>query len=58
MLQVPGVCTHKADCVHHTLGRSATGDDPAHLVASCTPCNQNIGDPRTLDPAPRPKGWW
>lgn len=57
-LQLPGVCTTRADCVHHTLGKAVTGDDPAHLVASCTPCNLRVGDPRSTDPAPRPKQWW
>lgn len=57
-LRVPEVCTTVADCVHHTIGRAVTGDDPAHLVASCKPCNLAVGDPRALDPAPRPKAWW
>lgn len=52
-------CTTTADCVHHTQGRATTGDDPAHLVASCTPCNLKVGDPtRQPDPAPRPRTRW
>lgn len=38
-------CAKVADCVHHTLGRTVTGDDPRFLVAACTPCNLKIGDP-------------
>lgn len=41
------VCTGIAQTAHHTLGRARTGDDPAHLVASCTACNLHIGDPQT-----------
>lgn len=52
------VCTTVATHVHHTLGREVSGDDPAMLMASCAPCNLKVGDPRSLDPAPRPKGWW
>ena len=51
------VCTVTATCVHHTLGK-ALGDDPAHLVAACEPCNQAVGDPRRHDPAPRPRTRW
>ncbi|MFJ8966060.1 hypothetical protein ACIRG5_42390 [Lentzea sp. NPDC102401] len=72
-VQIPTICTRWADTVHHTKGRAITGDDPAHLVASCTPCNLHIGDPQThnpacplcaqrpsnaLDPEPRPMTWW
>ncbi len=39
------VCTHRATCVHHTLGKAVTGDDPRYLVAACKPCNLKIGDP-------------
>jgi 5-methylcytosine-specific restriction endonuclease McrA len=39
------VCTSQATCVHHTAGRSVTGDDPTYLVASCAPCNLKLGDP-------------
>lgn len=46
-LQLPG-CTTTAPLqgghVHHTRGHS-TGDDPAHLVASCRNCNLHVGDP-------------
>ncbi|MDN5929514.1 MAG: hypothetical protein L0I24_00350 [Pseudonocardia sp.] len=52
------MCTTVATQVHHTLGRMVSGDDPAHLVAACAPCNGTTGDPAALDPAPRPKGWW
>jgi hypothetical protein len=34
-----------AEVVHHTLGRTVTGDDPRHLVAACKACNLHIGDP-------------
>jgi hypothetical protein len=39
------VCTHRATCAHHTLGKARTGDDPRYLVAACAPCNLKIGDP-------------
>lgn len=52
-------CTTIADCVHHTHGRTVTGDDPAHLVASCTSCNLKTGDPqRVPDPRPTPRTRW
>lgn len=52
-------CLVHADCVHHTLGKQTTGDDPDYLVAACTPCNLKVGDPtRTPDPAPRPSTRW
>lgn len=38
-------CLGVADCVHHTIGRARSGDDPAHLVAACRNCNEKIGDP-------------
>lgn len=41
----PGVCSSVATVVHHTRGKAVTGDDPAHLVASCAPCNGHIGEP-------------
>lgn len=55
----PGVCTTTATHVHHTVGRSITGDDPAYLVAACAPCNLAVGDPTTQpDPEPRPSTRW
>lgn len=51
-LRVKGVCTNLADCVHHTAGRSVTGDDERYLLASCTPCNLHIGDPTKLQDPP------
>lgn len=59
-LQIPGVCTTRATHVHHTKGRAITGDDPAHLVAACAPCNLQVGDPTTRrhDPPPRPTSKW
>jgi hypothetical protein len=51
---VPDVCTGVADCVHHTLGRKVTGDDPRYLVAACTACNSHIGEP-DIDSDPQPK---
>jgi 5-methylcytosine-specific restriction endonuclease McrA len=57
-LQLQG-CTTKATQVHHTLGRTVTGDDPAHLVAACQHCNLKVGDPtRATDPAPQPRTRW
>jgi hypothetical protein len=50
-LRLPG-CATTADCVHHTAGRSVTGDDPRYLVASCTPCNLKLGDPTKLADRP------
>ena len=51
-------CLGVADCVHHTLGKSVTGDDPRYLVAACTPCNLHAGEPDPVaDPAPLPVGW-
>lgn len=49
-LQIPRVCTRRADTVHHRLGKAITGDDPAYLDASCTACNLHIGDPQTHNP--------
>lgn len=45
-------CTDTQDCVHHTLGKARTGDDPRHMVASCTACNLHIGDPTTHNDPP------
>lgn len=61
-LQLPG-CTVAAPVrgghVHHTLGREVTGDDPAHMVASCRSCNLKAGDPtKQPDPPPRPMTRW
>lgn len=57
-LQIPDVCTGRADCVHHTLGKDTTGDDPRYLVAACTACNLHIGEPTKHDPQPRPMTKW
>jgi len=52
-------CTTLATHVHHTHGRGITGDDPAHLVATCAHCNLATGDPtRQPDPTPRPRTRW
>ena len=56
-VKIEGTCKHKADCVHHLLGK-AQGDNPADLVASCTPCNLHIGNPARNDPAPRSRTVW
>ena len=48
-------CTTIATTVHHTVAREVAGDDPAHLVAACSWCNQSTGDPRRHDP-PAGKG--
>jgi hypothetical protein len=50
-------CLVRADCVHHTKGYAVTGDDPAFMVAACTPCNLKVGQPK-VDPAPRPVTEW
>ncbi|GAA4681303.1 hypothetical protein [Phytohabitans rumicis] len=47
-IRIAGVCTGRATCVHHTQGRRATGDDPAHLQAACQPCNARINDPAVV----------
>lgn len=53
------VCVGDADCVHHLLGRSVSGDDPAYLTACCTPCNLRLGDvTKRKDPPPRPTTKW
>lgn len=51
-------CTTRATEVHHTRSRQVTGDDPAHLLASCRNCNQRVGDPTKADPAPSTRQWW
>jgi 5-methylcytosine-specific restriction endonuclease McrA len=52
-------CTTKANQVHHTVGRAVTGDDPAHLVASCQSCNSKVGDPtKAADPRPIARTRW
>lgn len=57
-LRLPG-CTTQATCVHHTVGKAVSGDDPALLAASCTHCNLAVGDPaRTPDPPPTPRTRW
>lgn len=57
VVQVAGVCTVRATCVHHTRGRAVTGDDPDFLVASCKPCNLHIGEP-DISPQPTPVTRW
>ncbi len=55
----PHQCTSHATHAHHTHGREQTGDDPAYIVSSCTPCNLAIGDPTTApDPTPIPRTRW
>lgn len=56
-LQLAG-CTTRATTAHHTLPRSAVGDDPRHLVAACASCNGKVGDPSRSDPAPRARRQW
>jgi hypothetical protein len=41
----PHACLQVMNIGHHTRGRRITGDDPAHIVGSCEPCNLAIGDP-------------
>lgn len=50
-LQLDG-CTGVATHVHHTRGRSVTGDDRRYLVAACEACNLKIGDPTKLADPP------
>lgn len=55
----PDDLRHQTPHVHHTHGRAITGDDPAHLAATCQPCNLKAGDPtRHPDPPPRPHTRW
>ncbi|GLI00318.1 hypothetical protein Pa4123_55940 [Phytohabitans aurantiacus] len=56
-LQIPGVCTTTATCVHHTRGK-AYGDDPRYLAAACEPCNLHVGDPTRHSPPPQPRSRW
>ncbi len=44
------VCTHVATTAHHTIGKAVSGDDPAHIVAACAPCNLKVGNPAKYDP--------
>lgn len=53
-LQLPDVCIGTATHVHHTQDRDLHGDDPAHLVAACGPCNIRFGNPAVEDPEPNP----
>jgi hypothetical protein len=58
-IAIPGVCTTAATCVHHTLGKARTGDDPDYCVAACQPCNLAVGDPTDVpDPEPRVTTQW
>ena len=55
------MCTIEATCVHHVLGRKASGDDERYLIASCEPCNLSTGDPTRpdrADPDPTPLTRW
>jgi 5-methylcytosine-specific restriction endonuclease McrA len=52
-------CTTQATHVHHTAGRSVTGDNPTYLVASCEHCNLTLGDPtKHTDPPNKPVTQW
>lgn len=57
-LGITDVCTGLATCVHHTLGRRATGDDPRYLLATCAPCNLHVGNPQVRTPQPRRVTRW
>lgn len=57
-LAIAGVCKGRATHVHHTLGRSVTGDDPRYLLASCEPCNLHVGNPQVRRPQPRRVTRW
>lgn len=54
---VAGVCTGRAEQVHHTLGKQH-GDDPRYLKAVCKACNLHIGNPSTYNPQPRRVTKW
>lgn len=56
-VQINGVCTITATCVHHTVGRSVSRDDPAYLVASCGPCNRRVNDPAQVADHHRVVSW-
>lgn len=58
VLAIPGVCTGMATCVHHTVGRAVSGDDPRYLVASCKACNLHVGEPAKHTPKPRRVSNW
>jgi len=50
-------CMGVADCVHHTHGPAV--EDPAHLLAACTPCNLRVGQPSSTPDLPhRPMTEW
>lgn len=57
-IKIMGVCTTIATQVHHTLGYAVSGDNPAHLVASCAECNGRIGEPKGNDEQPRRTTRW
>lgn len=57
-IALPGVCTGTATQVHHTVGRSVSGDDPRYLVASCRDCNLKRGDPTKHSFKPRKMTRW
>lgn len=51
-------CLGRADCVHHLDGK-AKGDNPARMIAACTPCNLKTGDPtKAADPPGRSMTRW
>lgn len=56
-VKIPNVCSTVATTAHHLKGKKH-GDDPAHLVAACQPCNLHVGDPTRHDPAPIPWSGW
>lgn len=56
-LAIKGVCTGQATCVHHVRGK-AYGDDPKHMVPSCTACNLHVGEPGTNSPEPKKVSTW
>lgn len=53
-LRIPDTCTHTATQAHHTRDRNVYGDDPAHIIATCAPCNIRVGNPTITDPDPNP----
>jgi hypothetical protein len=58
-LAIDGVCTGRANTVHHTLGRAVTGDDPRYLMATCAQCNRYIGEPaKHTDPPSTKQAHW
>lgn len=58
-LAIEGVCTGRAEQVHHVLGVSVSPYDLRYLQAVCRACNNKIGDPQKYkDPPSKPLPHW